>query len=756
MDRIPRFSVLLITALIACATQAQIIGAEREEALHARPAIDARETPARAGSAHEIFLYDYLPLALPVVDDFSVDRTRHLNAAGTDPGVTVVTTIYRLEVAGESTADMAFSLETTFRTTIDTVGVDTIYVEPLPSIAVTRYEMDQYPANGVLLDMWPPYSILDTVGDATSDTTFLTPQIVQDSLFVYQVPADTRTFLNVDNTQQPLILWEEDRAYVNNTFGVDPPTIGVASFDGLDRTGFPYSPDFPNLQDIADVLTSVPIDLTAFPADSVYLSFLYQPRGFSGDSETNATDSLRLEFYAPPPVNAWSLAWSIPYPGTAPQPFQQVLVPIISEDFLKNGFRMRFSNRGQLGGQVDLWHIDYVRLYAQRSNADTVLQDVAFTYPVNTLLTPYTSVPFNKFVQSPSAYMATNVDLQQKNLDIDDKFITWGFEVTDCGAGGSFDNYGNNISANASTTFNSAHPINAPPNNFTYDLSGCTDAAFPEAVFWTNASPDALVHNDSTRVVQELSNYYAYDDGSAESGYSLVNAQGGRIAYRFDTQGQDSLRALRMYFDPIFTYSNTPNDPQDGNFLIWVWSELESEPIFKNISFSAPEYRLWGPNYFVEYPLDSTIAVGGTFYVGWIQTNAVAMNLGIDKNRVNNDRMFYNVGNGWTQSQVQGSWMIRPVMVSTVDPFAGVAEQAVSAPMAIHPNPAATELWVRPSDVSAAMVEILDATGRTALRTEFREGAPIALSALSPGPYLVRTLNASGRTLEQQRLIVQR
>jgi hypothetical protein len=755
MRSIQRFSGLFTFLLIACGTQAQTIGAEREEALHARPAANATEAPARAASANEIYLYDYLPLSLPVVDDFSVDRTRHLNASGTDAGVTLIITIYRLEVAGVSTPDMAFSLDTTFRATVDTVGVDTFYVEPLPSIEVMRYEMDQYPANGVVVDMWPPYSMLDTVGDATTDTTFLTPQIVQDSLLVYQVPADTRTFLNVDNTQQPLILWEEDRAYVNNTFAVDPPTIGVASFDGLDRTGYPYSPDFPNLQGIADVMTSVPIDLTAFPADSMYLSFLYQPRGFSGDAETDPTDSLRLEFFAPAPVNAWSRAWSVPYPGTAPQPFKQVLLPIISEDFLKNGFRMRFSNRGQLGGQVDLWHIDYVRLYAQRSAADTVLQDVAFTYPVNTLLSPYTSVPFAKFVASPSTYMADNVDLQQKNLDIDDKFITWGYEVTDCGAGGSFNNYGNNISSNASTTFNSAHPINAAPNNFIYDLSGCTDAAFPEAVFWTNASPDALIHNDSTRVVQEISNFYAYDDGSAESGYSLVNAQGGRIAYRFDTQGSDSLRAVRMYFDPIFTYSDIPNDPLDGNFLITVWSDLDSEPIFQNITFSSPEYRPWGPNYFVEYPLDSTIAVGGTFYVGWTQ-NEVRMNLGLDKNLVNNDRMFYNVGNGWTQSQVQGSWMIRPVMVSAVDPFAGVEERTSAGPMTIHPNPAATELWVRPSDPSAEVVEICDATGRTALRTAYRDGAPINVSDLSPGLYLVRTLNASGRTLGQQRLIVQR
>ena len=52
-----------------------------------------------------------------------------------------------------------------------------------------------------------------------------------------------------------------------------------------------------------------------------------------------------------------------------------------------------------------------------------------------------------------------------------------------------------------------------------------------------------------TTVRQELSNYYSYDDGSAEWGYSL-NQSGGRIAYRFDTQGDDTLRAVRFSRDP--------------------------------------------------------------------------------------------------------------------------------------------------------------------------------------------------------------
>jgi len=234
-----------------------------------------------------------------------------------------------------------------------------------------------------------------------------------------------------------------------------------------------------------------------------------------------------------------------------------------------------------------------------------------------------------------------------------------------------------------------------------------------------------------------------------------LNVNGARIAYRFDTQGQDSLRAVRMYFDPNFTYGDIPNDPRDGNFLITVWQDLDELPIFQNISFSSPEYRQWGPDYFVEYPLDDTIAVGGTFYVGWTQTNAIKMNLGLDKNRVNNDRMFYNVGEVWQQSQAPGSWMMRPVMVNAVDPFASVPELEETR-MELFPNPAADEVRMRFTGVAPRTVQLLDATGRTVSHERFRADGAIFVGDLADGLYVVRALDAAGHALAQQRLIVQR
>ena len=83
-------------------------------------------------------------------------------------------------------------------------------------------------------------------------------------------------------------LWEDNLGYVNTGFAVYPPTIGVVTLDALNEYGQVYShaesSPFP-----ADTLTSNPIRLDSnfqqhrqmMVADSLYLSFYYQPAGAS-------------------------------------------------------------------------------------------------------------------------------------------------------------------------------------------------------------------------------------------------------------------------------------------------------------------------------------------------------------------------------------------------------------------------------------------------------------------------------------------
>src|SRR5690606_33729509 len=235
--------------------------------------------------------------------------------------------------------------------------------------------------------------------------------------------------------------------------------------------GIPY--DFANYPayGIADRLTSVPINLAFSAADSVYLSFFYQARGLSGDAFPQPQDSLVLEFYAPQ-EDTWYRVWRTPYPtASAVQPFKQVMVPIREFRYLRNGFRMRFLNYATLSGSSDHWHLDYVRLAAQRTHSDTVIVDTGYLYPQSSILQTYPSVPFRKSAQAPASYTAPSVTLPQRNLDVNDRFVTWRMRAGLAGAPPVFDppSYGNNTSNNASSVFPSTHPINSAPNNFVYD-----------------------------------------------------------------------------------------------------------------------------------------------------------------------------------------------------------------------------------------------------------------------------------------------
>lgn len=747
----------LLLSLVEIRAQVEVV-----RALGARPTAEAGELRTKS-LVKTWFVYQNLPQTLPIADDFSIDRTRKRWAQAGDPGVTLDQTIYRLAVDGVSEPDMAYSNQPTFRIIVDMTDPENPVTtqEELPAIELEVWDLDARPPTSTTVTAWPAFTVIDTLQ--------IPPPVIipignpfwrQDSLLVYSVPPDPRTYIRPDLSTVPLILWEDDDVYVNGTFPLNPPTIGVATFDGLSRTGFPYNFGQYSSYGIADRLTSVPINLAFSVADSVYLSFFYQARGLSGDAFPQPQDSLVLEFYAPQ-EDAWIRVWRTPYPSTAQvQPFTQVMIPIKEFRYLQNGFRMRFLNYATLSGAFDHWHLDYVRLGTQRNRGDTVITDVAYLEPEASLLNVFTSVPFHRFAQSAQGYMASTVNARQRNLDDDDRLITWrmraALEGSTPPAPGPI--LGTNTSGNASQVFSSTHYINHPNNNdFFYDPSLSSDEAFWRVQFITNATPDLNRYNDTITFVQELSNYYAYDDGSAEASYSL-NVNNARLAYRFDLLGQDTLRAVRMYFVPS---ANEPPSlqPTQGNFLLTIWRNLQPEDIIRqNVSFSSPEYRLDGPNKFVEYELDQPVVVDGTIYVGWLQTSPAMMNLGFDRNRDNSNRIFFKVGANWQPTQQVGSLMIRPVFKTATDPFLGIDEAEGLPGLRLHPNPASDMLFLRSTThlPPGTRVDVLDATGRLALSTTFQDGRPIDIARLAQGLHVVRLVDAQGRSLSTARLSIQR
>ena len=174
--------------------------------------------------------------------------------------------------------------------------------------------------------------------------------------------------------------WIDRNAFVNSGFPLHPVTRNAATLDVLDAQGQVYNFAISN-PFIAEYLTSTTIRLDSVfdpepraltPADSVYLSFYYQPQGNGLAPETN--DSLVLEFGIPNEFDTtWHHIWSAPGQTLAQflqendsNYFKQVMIPITDLNYFKSSFFFRFYNYASIAnstqptsrGNEDHWNID--------------------------------------------------------------------------------------------------------------------------------------------------------------------------------------------------------------------------------------------------------------------------------------------------------------------------------------------------------------------------------------------------------------
>jgi hypothetical protein len=218
------------------------------------------------------------------------------------------------------------------------------------------------------------------------------------------------------------------------------------------------------------------------------------------------------------------------------------------------------------------------------------------------------------------------------------------------------------------------------------------------------------------RFEQKFTNYYAYDDGTAERAYGLQDA-GGKVALRFNTPVDDTLLGAYIYFEPI-QYLAT-----DQSFILQAWEDVSGEPgntitsEFDNFNFSLPHYYESGPNLFVYYDFTSPVFVpAGNFYIGTLQQSDVSLNFGLDKNtNSNSTQLLYQLqGNTeWTPSNISGSVMIRPVFRSTLADWVHVNETTEAVMGSVYPNPVENILTIRiPGTFQNCQYRIVNLTGQ--------------------------------------------
>ena len=560
----------------------------------------------------------------------------------------------------------------------------------------------------------------------------------------------------------PYWRWDDASARITTTYAIAPPSYGVATLDGLDRDGYPYS--FNNVDESgwADTLTSRPINLNGYPVNSnIHLMFHYEGGG-RGNNPDDGEDELVLEFKATDAITGnpvWETVWSTD--SSQVDAFERVFVPVDTIIYLTSNFQFRFRNYGALSGNVDLWHIDYV-LLSDGIVPETfdVLTEVSYIEPEHTLLDGLTRMPWTHFQSNPTLFMRDSTTTLQRNFsNTQGANIATGFVVEHVGGGGLVeqDNFFQNTNVLPASTFTTGHYVGTNPegSDFVFDTSVSDTAAVFNVSFWETSvgifqeQKIGVPDNDSIVFQQVFLNDYGYDDGTAEKAYALTSA-GAKLAMRFPIAQPDTLVGLAIHFTPYYT------NAEDETFLLRAWTDnagIPDQELGENYFLHTPQYFTDGYDVFGFYPYDDPIPVdAGALHVGIIQSSEVMLNFGLDKNtNANPGSLNYILGLGgnWTSSAIEGTVMIRPVFKAGMENvWLSVEEQAVPGEtqnsLALYPNPSADGQMTVDWPASGPWA-LYDMNGRKCAEGMAQGSGPawLDLSSLlphSPGMYVLHHL----------------
>jgi len=555
------------------------------------------------------------------------------------------------------------------------------------------------------------------------------------------------SYLYPDSTK-----WMDKFAFINNDYALDPISYGVATLDAINQYGAVYS-NLPSMSsDVADYMTSCPIDLDVEVGDSVYLSFYYQAGGTGNDPEDR--DSLVLEFKSPD--TDWESVWRVEG-GNIDSSFTLVMIPVVEEQWLTKGFQFRFLNYASIStnyepswrSNTDHWNIDYVKVDTARTFADTLAKDVAIFSNVTSLISGFESVPWVHYKSAAVDLMVDTIRyLYRSTYGPGDTInINRQYHVTDI--------YGTNSGYLMDDDSENINPLEtmefARQLFYTYDSDMEDSAKFMvKSYIKTDLTADRYIYrwNDTVRYYQNFANYYAYDDGTAEKGYGITgqNTAYSSLAYQFTPLVADSLYGAYIYFNQVLDEANCKY------FFFTVWDDNDGIPgdTLIQVVGVKPSYSDQ-VNGFLYYSLGTAIYVDTTFYIGWTKTTDDMLNCGFDLNRIANQHLFFNVTGQWQPSQMEGALMIRPVFGKDAD-LSFVAPVVQSNDFEIYPNPANDILHIS-AMTGYTCADIYDATGKLVL--SISDDSIIDVSGLQNGMYFVK-IKSNLDIYRTQKLIIAR
>ncbi len=567
-------------------------------------------------------------------------------------------------------------------------------------------------------------------------------------------------------------LWINGGTFVNNTFDDNPPSKGYATFDGLKANGAPYSAITTITSAATDTLTSQPINLSN-PPSTVLMSFWWSAKSL-GESPDPA-DSLILEFKDA--TGNWVRQWG----DTArdKKTFRDTVLVIGQSRFLHGDFQFRFRSFGRPSGMYDIWNLDFVVISTTANyNNGKYLSEVAATRQPKSVLKRYSAMPLDQFLANPTAelggrdsvYVYNQFDGQVSGK-LPSKYFLFNYIYTIVNKQKNQEIYRYNLATDG--------PKNGKPTSLAVAMRSSQmfsdnpnanpdvgrDVTIPNTLSITGTAPLILqsqfkidptlentdftiptidlTRNDTVGRATILSDYYAYDDATAEYGIGLRQRQGS-VAVRYILNKPDTLTAVNILF-----VHTTDKDLTGQTFVLKVWKKLDAQAtsvLYKKSFIVQYPTQL---NKFYTYNLEieadtvaAPIAVSDTIYVGWTQVTNDLLAVGYDRNSDSRQQQFYDISGGsqWqpnTEPQA-GSIMIRPVFGSGV--VTGIEPNAppeVVANFKTYPNPAQNTLhW---NQEGVRNVRIQDMLGRTLRDQSFALASStkqISFSDLPNGMYI--------------------
>jgi hypothetical protein len=571
---------------------------------------------------------------------------------------------------------------------------------------------------------------------------------------------DDFSFTPVDNpndttANDPLdSIWVNSQSvWINRGIGVNAPSINVATFDGLNEEGLPYSADI-LANGYRDSLVSQPIDLSEAKVavaerNTVYLSFAYQWQGNGEPPDPN--DFLQLEMRDSD--SSWAIVMTIvPKTTLSRTEFYDTIIQIPNTGdrfFFHKNFQFRFQNFGRKSGPFDTWNIDYIYLNKNRTLSSLSFPDRSVASQATQLFGRYTAVPLEHF-RKQSAFDSVEFDV--KNLKKAVVEIAIGYE-----AYMTFRNYTGGAANDHTILFGTGGVgpnggLMAPSERARVRIENKPDTSDPQQFSPTADSIDIDLQvkvisgdnldsgrpgflpvdfriNDTLTTTYRLKDHYAYDDGTAEFSARL-NTTTDKLAYAFDmlTDDVDTLAGFDVYF-PDFGLTSNPL----VNFAVYEDNNgMPGDPLYTISSYTLKVQN--AVNKFQRVNILETVRVQNRFYIGY---TSPSVRIGLDYNNNTADRIFVDVGGGWYQNtDVNGSLMIRPLFGKGVDNPVGIPEEVVM--IQAYPNPNNGEFYI---DSKTELVQVINLAGQSIpfiVQEYSSEQQKVNLQQTSPGLYILK------------------